>query len=70
VIATRENNAELSDKESAGDPPSDFQVISYSDLLQFLEIPATGKATPSDVGGSEGGTTRCPAFGQSRALIT
>jgi len=51
VTATMEDNAELSGKESDEDPPRPFRISSYSGLLQFPEIPAIGKDTPSALRG-------------------
>src|SRR5579864_5391269 len=48
VIGTADNELQLGEAEdNSGDPQRPFQISSYHDLLQFPQVPATGKDIPS-----------------------
>lgn len=47
MTATTESSVFSGEIDSNGDPPRPFQIQSYTDLLQFPEIPSSGKDTPS-----------------------
>lgn len=47
VIEAVEYNVQFSDTDENGDLPRPFEISSYLDLLQFTNIPATGRDIPS-----------------------